>query len=144
MTKSTQKVPVWTRILNNPHKQEPAQATEQRPKDIDGDAELGLVDAAVGAGEGPRGPVAQRAHEHSEDAAGEGARPEVAVLGDVEVIGRDGPDLREDVGRHHEEGDQHGADHQDPEDGWVDEVHEDLGQEVRDRLGRVACSLPRG
>lgn len=111
MTKSTQEVPVRARVLNNPHEQEPAQATEQRPKYVDGDAELSLVDTPVGAGEGPGGPVTQGPHEHGEDASREGARPEVAVLRDVEVVGRDGPDLREDVGRRHEEGDQHRADH---------------------------------
>lgn len=142
MTKGTQEVPVRARVLDDPHEQEPAQAAEERAEDVDGDAELGLVDAAVGARERPGGPVAQGAHEDGEDAAREGAGPEVAVLRDVEVVGRDGPDLREDVGRDHEEGDEHGAHHQDPEDGRVDEVDEDLREEVRDGLCRVACSLP--
>lgn len=144
MAKGTQEVSVRARVLDDPHEQEPSQAAEQRAEDVDGDAELGLVDAVVGARERAGGPVAQGAHEDGEHAAREGARPEVAVLRDVEVVGWDAPYLREDVGRHHEEGDEHCADHQDPEDGWVDEVNEDLREEVRDGLCRVVCSLPRG
>lgn len=144
MTESAEEVPIQPRVFNDPHKQEPPQAAEQGAEDIYRDAELSLIHAMVGSREGPGGPVAQGTHEDRQHASGERARPEVAVLGDVEVVRRHGPDLREDVGRHHEEGDEHGADHQDPEDGRVDEVHEDLGQEVRDRLGRVACPLPRG
>lgn len=142
MTKGTQKVPVRARVLDNPHEHEPPQATKQRTKDIDRDAELSLIHAVVRARERPGGPVAQGPHEDGEHAARECTRPEVAVLRDVEVVGRDAPDLREDVGRGDEEGDEHGADHEDPEDGRVDEVDEDLREEVRDRLGRVAGPLP--
>lgn len=142
MAKSTQEVSIRARILNNPHEQEPSQATEQRSKDINRDAELSLVDAVVRARERPGGPVAQGAHEDGEHATRECPRPEIAVLRDVQVVWRDGPDLREDVGRDDEEGDEHGADHEDPEDGRVDEVDEDLREEVRDRLVCVACSLP--
>lgn len=142
MTKAAQEIPIGPWVLDDPHEQEPAQAAEQRAEDVDGDAELGLVDAVVGARERAGGPVAQRAHEDGEDAAREGARPEVAVLRDVQVIRGNGPDLRKNVSRDHEEGDEHGGDHQDPEDGRVDEVDEDLRQEVRDGLCRIACSIP--
>lgn len=93
MAKSTQEVPIRTWVFHNPHEQEPPQTTEQRSEDINRDAELSLVHAVVRARERPGGPVAQWPHEDGEHAAREGPRPEVAVLRDVEVVGRDGPDL---------------------------------------------------
>lgn len=83
MSKGAQKVTVRARVVDDPHEQEPPQAAEQRAQDVDGDAELGLVDAAVGARERLGGPVAQGADKDGEHAADEGAPPEVAVLRDV-------------------------------------------------------------
>lgn len=66
MAEGRQEVATGRRVVDDPHEQEPSQAYEQGPEDIDGDPKLRFKDAPVEHGEGPRRPVAEGAHTHGQ------------------------------------------------------------------------------
>lgn len=131
-------------MVDDPLKQEPAQAAEYSPKKVHRNAEFGLENSLVEPRHPLCRPVANRSDNHCRYAADEGACPEVTVLGDIQVVGGHRKDLRQDVCRHDKTSYQYRADHQDPEHGGIYQVDEYFCEQVRYTPACVRGARPRG
>lgn len=128
-------------IVDGGAEAEEADGAQEDDDDHHGQAELGLVDAAVLLGQPDADPVVQRTRDHFADHGhDERAQADQARLRDAKVVGRVDEDDGVDDGVNHDPGDGGAEEQEPPEDGRVEEEEERTDEDAEER--RVAiCAV---
>lgn len=122
-----------------PPKHKPPHPQQRHSQHIHRNSKLRLKHPPITTCQRPRTKITQRPGHHSQNSTDQRAREEIPVLRDGKTVRRWGKDLRKGVGGADEEGDEDRSDERDPDDGWVEEVDEDAGEELGDGRGVVGA-----